>query len=90
MTERLHQYHSFEQQADIDSLQQILDSPLFRTIYNLQESFQQLKSEYDKGNQLIKTCLFEFDINGRLQFVKETRRKFSNQYTDRTCFVNLL
>jgi hypothetical protein len=71
LTERLYQYNNLEQQADIDSLQDILNSPLFHTLYNLQASFRQLKSEYEEGNSLVQNCLFDFDINGYLRLINE-------------------
>ena len=76
MSERLYQFNNCNQQIDIDSLQQILDSPLFNTLYNLQESFQELKFEFENGNQLIKNCLFDFDIEGHLKLINE---KITNQ-----------
>jgi hypothetical protein len=76
LSERLYQYNNCDQQVDIDSLKQILDSPLFNTLYNLQESFQQLKFEFEKGNHLIKNCLFDFDIEGHLKLINE---KITNQ-----------
>ncbi len=76
LSERLYQFNNCNQQIDIDSLQQILDSPLFNTLYNLQESFQELKFEFEKGNQLIKNCLFDFDIEGHLKLINE---KIANQ-----------
>ncbi|CAF4008195.1 unnamed protein product, partial [Rotaria sp. Silwood1] len=69
LSERLYQYNHCEEQLDINSLQQILDSPLFNTLYNLQESFQKLKFEFEKGNYLIKNCLFDFDIEGHLKLI---------------------
>ena len=72
LTERLYRYNNWEHQADIDSLQDILSSPLFHTLYNLQESFAQLKAEYEKGNHLIRECRFDFDIHGRLQLLHRT------------------
>ena len=79
LTERLHQYNTCEQQADIDSLQTILDSPLFRTLFNLQESIQQLKNEYEKGNQLVRNCLFDFDLHGRLHFIQQSHSNSTNE-----------
>ncbi|CAF2877629.1 unnamed protein product [Rotaria sp. Silwood2] len=69
LSERLYQHNNCEEQLDINSLQQILDSPLFNTLYNLQESFQQIKFEFEKGNYLIKNCLFDFDIEGHLKLI---------------------
>ena len=77
MSERLYQNNNCEQQTDIDSLQEILDSPLFNTLYNLQESFQQLKFEFEKGNSLIKNCSFDFDIQGHLKLINEKITKQS-------------
>ncbi len=71
LSERLYQHNQGEQQPDIDSLQEILDSPLFNTIYNLQESFQQLKIEFEKGNNLVQNCLFDFDIEGHLKLIND-------------------
>lgn len=71
MSERLYQNNNCQQQSDIDSLQEILDSPLFNTLYNLQESFQQLKFEFEKGNSLIKNCSFDFDIEGHLKLIND-------------------
>jgi hypothetical protein len=79
LSERLYQHNNCDQQSDIDSLQQILDSPLFNTLYNLQDSFQQLKFEFEKGNQLIKNCSFDFDIEGHLKLINEQITKQSNQ-----------
>lgn len=84
LTERLHQYNTCEQQADIDSLQTILDSPLFRTLFNLQESIQELKSEYEKGNQLVRNCLFDFDLHGHLHFTKENPINNNNNQNERS------
>ncbi|CAF1415189.1 unnamed protein product [Adineta steineri] len=75
LSERLYQYSNC-QQPDIDSLQQIIDSPLFNTLYNLQESFQQLKVEFEKGNPSIKDCSFDFDLEGHLKFIS---KKITNQ-----------
>ncbi|CAF1198688.1 unnamed protein product [Adineta steineri] len=75
LSERLYQYSNC-QQPDIDSLQQIIDSPLFNTLYNLQESFQQLKVEFEKGNPSIKNCSFDFDLEGHLKFIS---KKITNQ-----------
>ena len=71
MSERLYQHNNCEQQSNINSLQEILDSPLFHTLYNLQESFQQLKVEFEKGNHSIKNCAFDFDIDGHLRLINE-------------------
>ncbi len=71
LSERLYQHNQGGQQSDIDSLQDILDSPLFNTIYNLQESFQQLKLEFEKGNQLVQNCLFDFDFEGHLKLIND-------------------
>jgi len=87
LSERLYQHNNCDQQSDIDSLQQILDSPLFNTLYNLQDSFQQLKFEFEKGNQLIKNCSFDFDIEGHLKLINEQITKQSNQKNNRLLFV---
>jgi hypothetical protein len=77
LSERLYQHNNCEQLVDIDSLQQILDSPLFSTLYNLQESFQQLKFEFEKGNHSIRNCSFDFDIQGHLKLINEKITKQS-------------
>jgi hypothetical protein len=77
LSERLYQHNHCEQQTDIDSLQKILDSPLFNTLYNLQGSFQQLKFEFEKGNDLIKNCSFDFDIEGHLKLIYDQITKQS-------------
>ncbi len=79
LSERLYQQNNCQQQSDIDSLQQILDSPLFHTLFNLQESFQQLKFEFEKGNHLIKNCLFDFDIEGHLKLINDQITKQSSK-----------
>ena len=79
LSERLYQINNCQQQIDIESLQEILDSPLFKTLYNLQESFQQLKFQFDQGNQLIKNCLFDFDIEGHLKLLNEEITKQSKK-----------
>lgn len=79
LSERLYQQHHREQQSDINSLQEILDSPLFHTLYNLQESFQQLKFEFEKGNSLIKNCSFKFDIEGHLKIINDQISMFYNK-----------
>lgn len=78
LSERLYQHNNCDEQPDIDSLQQILDSPLFNTIYNLQESFQELKFEFEKGNHLVKNCSFDFDIQGHLKLIDEKPTDSSN------------
>jgi hypothetical protein len=78
LSERLYRHNNCQQQPpDIDSLQEILDSPLFNTLYNLQESFQQLKIEFEKENPLIKNCLFDFDIEGHLKLINKKITKQS-------------
>jgi len=79
LSERLYQQNNCQQQSDIDSLQQILDSPLFHTLFNLQESFQQLKFEFEKGNSLIRNCLFNFDIRGHLKIINDQISMFNNK-----------
>lgn len=69
LSERLYQHNQSGEQADIDSLQEILDSPLFHTLYNLQESFDLLKYEFEQGNSLVKNCSFDFDVQGHLQLL---------------------
>ncbi len=87
LSERLYQHNQYEQ-SDIDSLQEILDSPLFNTIYNLQESFQQLKSEFEKGNHLVKNCLFDFDIEGHLKLINEEITKQSISISIEFCIIS--
>jgi len=87
LSERLYQHNQHEQ-SDIDSLQEILDSPLFNTIYNLQESFQQLKSEFEKGNHLVRNCLFDFDIEGHLKLINEEITKQSISISIEFCIIS--
>jgi len=79
LSERLYQNNNCEQQSNIDLLQDILDSPLFHTLYNLQDSVQRLKAEFEKGNPLIKNCSFNFDIEGHLKFINDQITKRSNE-----------
>lgn len=85
LIERLHPYSTAEQQADIDSLQHILDSPLFRKLYNLQQSLQRLKTEYETGNQFIRNCLFDFDLNGHLQIIQNNIEANLSSKSESSC-----
>ena len=71
MSEYLYYHNHCQRQPDIDALQEILDNRLFNTLYNLQEAFEKLKIEFEKGNYLIDNCLFDFDIEGHLKFVND-------------------
>ncbi|CAF4504515.1 unnamed protein product, partial [Rotaria socialis] len=82
LSERLYQQSNCDKQPDINSLQQILDSPLFNTLYNLQESFQELKFKFEQGNHLIKSCSFDFDTDGHLKLISEKTTNSNIDYND--------